>query len=177
MSMEISDRHIEIASFIYEEMKKLPIGTEISVSELGEKALDKHPEKNGFIPVWDDWWPVMDALRKIMHKERKLRMDFTKHELLYEGLPFNIPFVLLRWGQRIYANEAKIARRFAKDNELYGVRFLVYLYDKWVFSIISEPGILVDPAYPPTYIIVEEDMTVRFSTPEEAEEIFEIRHI
>lgn len=175
--MEISDRHIEIASFIYEEMKKLPIGTEISVSELGEKALDKHPEKNGFIPVWDDWWPVMDALRKIMHKERKLRMDFTKHELLYEGLPFNIPFVLLRWGQRIYANEAKIARRFAKDNELYGVRFLVYLYDKWVFSIISEPGILVDPAYPPTYIIVEEDMTVRFSTPEEAEEIFEIRHI
>lgn len=177
MFMEISDRHIEIASFIYEEMKKLPIGTEISVSELGEKALDKHPEKNGFIPVWDDWWPVMDALRKIMHKERKLRMDFTKHELLYEGLPFNIPFVLLRWGQRIYANEAKIARRFAKDNELYGVRFLVYLYDKWVFSIISEPGILVDPAYPPTYIIVEEDMTVRFSTPEEAEEIFEIRHI
>ena len=175
--MEISDRHIEIASFIYEEMKKLPIGTEISVSELGEKALDKHPEKNGFIPVWDDWWPVMDALRKIMHKERKLRMDFTKHELLYEGLPFNIPFVLLRWGQRIYANEAKIARRFAKDNELYGVRFLVYLYDKWVFSIISEPGILVDPAFPPTYIIVEEDMTVRFSTPEEAEEIFEIRHI
>ena len=126
MSMEISDRHIEIASFIYEEMKNLPIGTEISVSELGEKALDKHPEKNGFIPVWDDWWPVMDALRKIMHKERKLRMDFTKHELLCEGLPFNIPFVLLRWGQRIYANEAKIARRFAKDNGLYGIRFLVY---------------------------------------------------
>ena len=177
MSMEISDRHIEIASFIYEEMKNLPIGTEISVSELGEKALDKHPEKNGFIPVWDDWWPVMDALRKIMHKERKLRMDFTKHELLCEGLPFNRPFVLLRWGQRIYANEAKIARRFAKDNGLYGIRFLVYFYDKWVFSITSEPGILVDPAYPPTYILVEEDMTVRFSTPEEAEEIFEIRHI
>lgn len=175
--MEISDRHIEIASFIYEEMKKIPIGTEISVSELGEKALEKHPEKNVFIPVWDDWWPVMDALRKILHKERKLRMDFTKHELLYEGLPFNIPFVLLRWGQRIYANEAKIARKFAKDNGLYGIRFLVYFYDKWVFSITSEPGIVVDPAYPPIYIIVEKDMTVRFSTPEEAEEIFEIRHI
>lgn len=76
------------------------------------------------------------------------------------------------------ADEAKIARKFAKYNRLYGVRFLLYFYDKWVFSITSEPGILIDPAYPPTYIIIEEDMTVRFSTPEEeAEEIFEIRHI
>ena len=177
MSMEISDRHIEIASFIYEEMKNLPIGTEISVSELGEKALDKHPEKNGFIPVWDDWWPVMDALRKIMHKERKLRMDFTKHELLCEGLPFNIPFVLLGWGQRIYAKEIKIARRFAKENGLYGVKFLVYFYDKWVFMITDEPGIVVDPAYPPTYIIVEENMEVRFSTVDEAIEIFKIKQM
>ena len=175
--MKISDWHIEIASFIYEEMKTLPIGTEIAVSEVGELALEKHPEKNVYIPTWDDWWPIMEALRKTMHKERKLRMDFTKHELLYEGLPFNIPFVLLKWGQRIYSNEAKFARKFAKENGLYGVRFLVYLYDRWVFSITSEPGILVDPAYPPTYIIVEEDMTVRFSTPKEAEEIFKIRHI
>ena len=53
-----------------------------------------------------------------------------------------------------YANEAKIARRFAKDNGLYGIRFLVYFYSKWVFSITSEPGIVVDPAYPPTYINV-----------------------
>ena len=175
--MKGSNGYIEVASFIYEKMKTLPIGTEISVSEVGELALEDHPDENGLIPLFDDWWPVMDALRKIMHKERKLRMDFTKHELLCEGLPFNIPFVLLKWGQRIYAQESKIARKFAKENGLYGVRFLVYLYDKWVFSITSEPGLLVDPAYPPTYIIVEEDLKARFSTPEEGENIFEIRHI
>ena len=175
--IEITKNHIEVASIIYEKMKMLSIGTELSVSEIGSMALKEHPNKEGLIPILDDWWPVMDALRKIMHKERKLRMDFTKHELLCEGLPLNIPFVLLGWGQRIYAKEAKIARKFAKENGLYGVKFLVYFYDRWVFVITSEPGILVDPAYPPTYIIVEEDMTVRFSTPEESEEIFEIRHI
>ena len=175
--MKGSNGYIEVASFIYEKMKTLPIGTEISVSEVGELALEDHPDENGLIPIFDDWWPVMDALRKIMHKERKLRMDFTKHELLCEGLPFNIPFVLLGWGQRIYAKEIKIARRFAKENGLYGVKFLVYFYDKWVFMITDEPGIVVDPAYPPTYIIVEENMEVRFSTVDEAIEIFKIKQM
>lgn len=175
--MEYSEEDYKIALILYEKMKTLPIGTELSVSELGMMALDEASTDGGLIPMYDDWWTIMDALRKIMHKERKLRMDFTKHELLCEGLPFNIPFVLLKWGQRIYAKEIKVARRFSKENGLYGVRFLVYLYDKWVFSITSEPGILIDPAFPPTYIIVEEDLSVRFSTPEEGEEIFEIRHI
>lgn len=175
--MEISKNHIKVASIIYGKMKMLPIGTELSVSEIGLMALEEHPIAEGLVPIWDDWWPVMDALRKIMHKERKLRMDFTKHELLCEGLPFNIPFALLGWGQRIYAKEIKVARRFAKENGLYGVRFLVYFYDKWVFMITDEPGIVVDPAYPPTYIIVEENMEVRFSTVDEAIEIFKIKQM
>lgn len=175
--MEYSEEDYKIALILYEKMKTLPVGTELSVSELGMMALEEASTDDGLIPMYDNWWTAMDALRKIMHKERKLRMDFTKHELLCEGLPFNIPFVLLGWGQRIYANEAKIARKFAKENGLYGVKFLVYLYDKWVFSITSESGILIDPAFPPTYIIVEEDLSVRFSMPEEGEEIFEIRHI
>ena len=171
-----SEPDYRIAQILYDKMKQLPIGTELSVSELGMMALKEvHDEVT--MPVFDDWWPVMDALRKIMHKERKLRMDFTKHELLCEGLPFNIPFVLLKWGQRIYAKEIKVARKFAKDNGLYGVRFLVYFYDKWVFMITHEPGIVIDPTYPPTYIIVEEDMTVRYSTSEEGEEIFDTKSI
>lgn len=171
--MVYTEEDLKIAQILYEKMKTLPIGSELSVSELGMMALTEAP----IIPMFDDWWTVMDALRKIMHKERKLRMDFTKHELLCEGLPFNIPFVLLKWGQRIYSNEAKIARRFAKENGLYGIRFLVYFYNKWVFSITSEPGLVIDPAFPPTYIIVDENLKARFSTPKEGEEIFEIRHI
>ena len=43
--------------------------------------------------------------------------------------------------------------------------------------ITHEPGIVIDPTYPPTYIIVEEDMTVRYSTSEEGEEIFDTKSI
>lgn len=174
--MEVNEDDIKIAHILYEKMKSLPIGTEISVSELGMIALEEHPVENGHVPMFDDWWSVMDALRSIMNKERKLRMDFTKHELLCEGLPFNIPFVLLKWGQRIYNPYAKVARKFAKEQGLYGVRFLVYFYDKWAFMITHEPDIVVDPAYPPTYILVGNDMSVRFSTAQEGEEIYETRH-
>lgn len=57
----------------------------------------------------------MNALRYMMNKERKLRMDFTKHDFLCEGLPFNIPFVLLKWGQRIYTKETRIARSLLRQ--------------------------------------------------------------
>ena len=110
--MEYSDNDKQIAQILYDKMKTLPIGTEISVSELSLIALEEHQTEDGF-PMFD-LWNVMNALRYMMNKERKLRMDFTKHEFLCEGLPFNIPFVLLKWGQRIYTKEARIARSFAK---------------------------------------------------------------
>ena len=111
------------------------------------------------------------------NKERKLRMDFTKHDFLCEGLPFHIPFVLLKWGQRIYTKEARIARSFAKANSLYGVKFVCYLDEKWVFRITNEPGLVVDPAYPPKYIIVTEEGEVRFSTPEEGNDVYQLTNV
>lgn len=166
--MDYTKKDLEIANIIYDKMKTLPIGNETSVSELGRLALEGHPSYNGVIPMYDDWWPIMVALRSLLQREKKLRMDFTKHQLLCEGLPFNIHFVLLKWGQKVYANEAKAARRFAKEHNLYGVRFVCYFYDLWVFDIKHEPGILVDLAYPPAYIVVEEKGNTRFSTPDES---------
>ena len=173
--MEYSDNDKQIAQILYDKMKTLQIGTEISVSELRIIALEKHQTEYCF-PMFD-LWNVMNALRYMMNTERKLRMDFTKHELLCEGLPFNIPFVLLKWGQRIYTKEVRIARSFAKSNNLYGVKFVCYLYDKWVFRIMTEPGLVVDLAYPPTYIIVTEESEVRYSTPEEGCEVYQLTHI
>ena len=173
--MKYSKEERYIAQILYDKMKSLPIGTEISVSELSLLALEEHQKEDGF-PMFD-LWNVMNALRYMMNTERKLRMDFTKHELLCEGLPFNIPFVLLKWGQRIYTKEVRIARSFAKSNNLYGVKFVCYLYDKWVFRIMTEPGLVVDLAYPPTYIIVSEESEVRYSTPEEGCEVYQLTHI
>lgn len=131
--MEYSDNNKQIAQILYDKMKTLPIGTEMSVSELSLIALEEYQAEDGF-PMFD-LWNVMNALRYMMNKERKLRMDFTKHDFLCEGLPFNIPFVLLKWGQRIYTKETRIARSFAKANSLYGVKFVCYLDEKWVFHL------------------------------------------
>lgn len=171
--MKINQEDIEIAQILYEKMMTLPIGTEISVSELGRMTLEEGLLQSP-LPVFEAWWPVMEALRCIMKADRKLRMDFTKHEFMCEGLPFNINFVLLKWGQHIYTNAAKIARKFAKANGLLGVKFLCYLYDKWVFQISHEKGVLSDPLYSPHYIIVSEDGVARFSTTEESVEIYKL---
>lgn len=82
--MEYSDNDKQIAQILYDKMKTLPIGTEISVSELSLIALEEHQTEDGF-PMFD-LWNVMNALRYMMNKERKLRMDFTKHDFLCEGL-------------------------------------------------------------------------------------------
>ena len=92
--MKCSKEENYIAQILYNKMKTLSIGTEISVSELSLIALEEHQTEDGF-PMFD-LWNVMNALRYMMNKERKLRMDFTKHEFLCEGLPFNIPFVRKR---------------------------------------------------------------------------------
>lgn len=63
--------------------------------------------------------------------------------------------------KRFRANAAKIARKFAKTNGLLGVKFLCYLYDKWVFHISHEDGVLLDSLYSPHYIIVSEDGVAR----------------
>lgn len=173
--MKYSKEEKYIALILYDKMKTLPIGTEISVSELSLIALEEHQAEDGF-PMFD-LWNVMNALRYMMNKEKKLRMDFTKHEFLCEGLPFNIPFVLLKWGQRIYTKEARIARNFAKTNSLYGIKFVCYLDEKWVFRITNEPGLVVDSTYPPKYIIVTGESEVRYSTPEEGCEVYQLTHI
>lgn len=77
----------------------------------------------------------------------------------------------------IYTKEARIARSFAKANSLYGVKFVCYLDEKWVFRITNEPELVVDPAYPPKYIIVTEEGEVRFSTPEDGNDVYQLTNV
>lgn len=50
--MEYSDNDKQIAQILYDKMKTLPIGTEISVSELSLIALEEHQTEDGF-PMFD----------------------------------------------------------------------------------------------------------------------------
>lgn len=139
---------------------------ETSVSQLGMKVL-----KMDFKEM--DWWPVMDALEKVVAKDGRYRMDYSKHHGLTEGLPYNLDFVFVKKGKSIHTKESKIAKAFATANDLYGIRFFCYYCEWCVFEITSPPGLLVDPAWPPTYIIVDGLMKARFSEEKESIAIWE----
>ena len=71
-----------------------------------------------------------------------------------------------------HIKETQAAKRFANENDMYGIRFLAR-YKEWhIFDVTYPPGLLVDPAWPPLYIIVEKDLTVRWSEEVEGEDIY-----
>lgn len=71
-----------------------------------------------------------------------------------------------------HIKETQSAKRFANENDLYGIRFICFFKDWCIFSTTYPPGLLVDPAWPPIYIIVEKDLTSRWSVEEEGIEIY-----
>lgn len=155
-----------IAEKLYEYLKQCPSEPEVSVHELGHKVLN--------LPDADtDWWKVKHALEEVVAKEGKYRMDYSKHHGLTEGLLFNLDFVFVRKGRSIHSKESNIAKAFATANDVYGVRFFCYFYGMCVFETIYPPGLLVDPTWPPVYIVVDKSLVVRWSTQEESVEIFE----
>ena len=75
-------------------------------------------------------------------------------------------------GGNSHIKQTQAAKRFANENDIYGIRFLACFKDWHVFGVTYPPGLLVDPAWPPMYIIVEKDLSVRWSEEDEGEEIF-----
>ncbi len=162
--MESKDSYIDMARQMFNYLLKCTPETEICVSKLGELVLN--------LPVAEtDWWPIMKALEKVVKKDGRFRMDYSKHHGLCEGLPFNLDFVFIKKGKSIHVKETRIARAFAVANGFYGIHFFCYYCGWCVFEITTPPGILVDPAWPPTYIIVDESMKARLSTEDESTEI------
>ena len=75
-------------------------------------------------------------------------------------------------GGNSHIKETQAAKRFANENDIYGIRYLCNFKDWCIFGLTYPPGVLVDPAWPPVYIIVEKDLTVRWSIEEEGVEIY-----
>lgn len=75
-------------------------------------------------------------------------------------------------GGNTHLKETQAAKRFANENSLYGIRFLCFYKDWCVFGTTYPPGLLVDPAWPPAYIIVEKNLNARWSHDNEGEEIY-----
>ena len=98
-------------------------------------------------------------------------MDFTKHELCVRDFLLILILFYLNGDSTFILMLLKLQESLLKQIGLLGVKFLCYLYDKWVFHISHEDGVLLDSLYSPHYIIVSEDGVARFSTTEESVEI------
>lgn len=72
----------------------------------------------------------------------------------------------------IHIKETQAAKLFANENDIYGIRFLARYKDWHIFGVAYPPGLIVDPAWPPRYIIIEKDLSLRWSEEDEGEEIF-----
>ncbi len=71
-----------------------------------------------------------------------------------------------------HIKETQAAKRFANENDIYGIRFLAR-YKEWhIFGVTYPPELVVDPAWPPMYIIVEKGLSVRWSEEDEGEVIY-----
>ena len=75
-------------------------------------------------------------------------------------------------GGNTHIKETQAAKRFANENDLYGIKFVCFYKDWCIFVTTYPQGLLVDPAWPPTYIIVEKDLSARWSIEEESVEIY-----
>ena len=93
-----------IASQLYDYLKTLPNGTEISTHEAVDKILGKpqvqYTDYSGYIYFYggtvieeDNFWDIHNSLMGKIAMGHKYDTDFSKYENQHVGLPYNIPFV------------------------------------------------------------------------------------
>lgn len=93
-----------IASQLYDYLKTLPKGTEISTHEAVDKVLGKpqvqYTDHSGYIYFYggtvikeDNFWDIHNSLMGKIAMGHKYDTDFSKYENQHVGLPYNIPFV------------------------------------------------------------------------------------
>jgi len=93
-----------IASRLYDYLKSLPNGTELSTHEALDKLFGKPQVQykdysgctyfyGGIVIKEDDFWDIHDSLMGKIAMGHKYDADFSKYEDQCVGLPYNIPFV------------------------------------------------------------------------------------
>ena len=93
-----------LAAQLYNYLKTLPDGTELSTYDAIGKFLGKpnvqYKDYNGYTYFYggtvikeDDFWGIHDSLMGKIAMGHKYEADFSKYEDQCVGLPYNIPFV------------------------------------------------------------------------------------
>ncbi len=182
--MDSTTLHTKIAQYLFDKIKDMPLGSEFGTHELGMRVLKRmnvsyNGPEVGWVESYGDfkledseWFDIHDILYNLIKKDGWLRMDFSKYAGATVGLPYNIPYVIRRKRIIIHSKQLRVAKQFAKANNLYDTKFLCYWYGSCVFDILHDPTLCVDKAWPLTFIIVDKELNARYTTPEEGESIF-----
>lgn len=155
----------EISKGMFESLIKYPCGSVMNLEDLAADA--------GFVNLdIQEWIEIRQHLEKLLKADGRYKIDFSKGNGFVLGLPQVYDFVFLKKRQSVHNNETKVAKAFADKENVYGIKYIMFWCGICYFQIINAPGILVDPAFPPKYIVVDENMKARWSSEEESVEMY-----
>ena len=149
-----SEKTRKIANDLFSKLLKTPVGSITNVQAL--RRLPSHKQYNS----------VEECLNKIVEKDGRFILDYSASEGIEMCLKVGSRDFLLLWNNRTKQDTA--ARKFAQKEKLYGVSFAFYWNKLCFYEILHDPMICVDLRYPRVYIVVEQDLRVRYSTDEES---------
>lgn len=157
----------EVANAMFESLIKYPCGSVMNLEELAAEA--------GFVNLdIHEWIEIQQYLEKLLKADGRYKIDYSKGNGFVLGLPQVYDFVFLKKGQSVHYKETTAARAFADKENVYGIRYIMFWCGICYFHILRAPGIVVDPAFPPKYIVVEENMKARWSSDKESLEMYDM---
>ena len=179
-----SEKERKIANDLFILLTETPIGAITNIHELPWLPLLKQPrddvqaemdilfeideslsDEEYFIKK-QELWGVEECLNKIVEKDGRIILDYSASEgteaYSQEGVR---DFLLLINNRR---KQDCAAREFAKQEGIYDVSFAFYWQGMCFYNIEHDPKIVVDLRWPRVYVVVEQNLHVRYSTDEES---------
>ena len=179
-----SERVRKIANDLFILLMETPIGAITNIHELPKLPFLKQPrddvqaemdflfeideslsDEEYFIKK-QELWNVEDCLNKIVEKDGRIILDYSANEgtevYSQEG---GRDFLLLINNRK---KQDCAAREFAKQERIYDVSFAFYWQGMCFYDIKHDPKICVELRWPLVYVVVEQNLHVRYSTDEES---------
>ena len=167
------------AQKLFELLQNAPIGAITNIYELPWLPFLKQGRQGEFpdIPFFKrevdseserdyELLQVEECLNEIVEKDGRFILDYSVCEgTEMEFEDYGKDFLLLKNNRK---KQDASARKFAKKEDIYDVSFAFYWNHLFYYNILHDPSICVELRYPIVYIVVEQDLHVRYSTDEES---------
>lgn len=166
-----SEKTRNIANDLFIILLKTPVGSITNIQELPWLPFLKQSRSEVQSEMDNSYWEdelieVEECFKEIVEKDGRFILDYSASEgteaYFQEG---GRDFLLLRNNRK---KQDTAARKFARKEKLYGVSFAFYWNKLCFYEILHDPMICVDLRNPRVYVVVEQDLHVRYSSDEES---------